>query len=97
MRPGDVAERADRPGAFVAVISREVVPGYVIAVHIAVSDAYASAVPSPLHTIGTRVQGYLIPTNASVFRVVDLRHPVDTVEEGPLAACRKLFVAALLP
>lgn len=92
--PGDIAERRDRPGYYVAVISAPIVE-HVMVVPIAVSEAFAASTSSPFHTIGTEVQGYLIPTLQRMYRIADLGKTVDTVEAPALANCRKLFQVAL--
>lgn len=87
-------ERRDRPGRYVAVISTPIVD-YLMVVPIAVSEAFAVNSPSAFQTLGTEVQGYLIPTLQRMYRITDLGKVIDTVEAQPLANCRRLFQAAL--
>lgn len=95
MRPGEIRENRMKPGGYIAIISAEVLPGRAMGVRIAQSEAYAADEASPFHTLGTTVQGWLIPTSESLWRRDDLGNVADMVEPAALEACRELFQAAL--
>jgi hypothetical protein len=92
---GDIAERSDVPGRYVAVISDAVVPGSHMVVPIVITKQATEAESSPLHTLGTVVQGHLLPSRQRMYRLDDLKRVADVVEGAALQACQTLFRSAL--